>query len=112
MKVCLKNIFGPDTNNHIAKTLSKNNTRVLALVIFCESGKKIIRKPFRVLSCVIYTIIDKYVCIDSLASDKSKLGYLKTVWTGSHKHNGMDHNNLLVIGIPDLLSNLLSCHGF
>ena len=26
--------------------------------------------------------------------------------------NGMDYNNLLGIGIPDLLLNLLSCHGF
>ena len=66
VKVCLKNTFGPDTNTHIAKTLSKNNTRALALVIFYESGRKIIRKLFRVLSCGIYNTIDKYVCIDYL----------------------------------------------
>ena len=38
VKVCSKNTFVPDTNSHIAKTLAKNNTRVLALVIFYESG--------------------------------------------------------------------------
>ena len=54
VKVCLKKTFGPDTNTHIAKRLSKNNTRVLALVIFYEIGKKIIRKLLRVSSCVIY----------------------------------------------------------
>ena len=75
-KVCLKNTFGPDTNTHIAKTLPKN-TRVLALVIFYEIGKKIIRKLLRVLSCVIYTIIDKYVCIDYSGSEKSKLSDLR-----------------------------------
>ena len=64
VKVCLKNTFGPDTNSHIAKTLAKNNTRVLALVIFYDNDKKIIRKLFKVLSCVIYTIINKYVHID------------------------------------------------
>ena len=41
VKVCLKNTFGSDTNSHIAKKSSKNDTRVLALVIFYESGKKL-----------------------------------------------------------------------
>ena len=70
VKLCLKHIFGPDTNSHISKILHKPNTRVIALVIFYESGKTIIRKVFIVLSCVIYSIIDKYVCIDYLDSDK------------------------------------------
>ena len=65
VKVCLKNTFGPDTNIHIGK-----NTRVLALVIFEENGKKITRKMFRVLSCEINTIIGKYVCIEYLGSEK------------------------------------------
>ena len=112
VKVCLKHTFGPDTNSHISKTLQKPNTRVLALVIFYESGKTIIRKMFRVLSCVIYTIIDKYVCIDYLCTEKSKLSYFKIGCTGSNRHNGIDYNNLLGIGIPDILLNLLSCHGF
>ena len=73
VKVCFKHTFGPDTISNINKILQKKNTRVLALVIFYESGKTIIRKLFRVLSCVIYTIIDKYVCIDYLCSEKSKL---------------------------------------
>ena len=70
VKVCLNHTFGTDTNSHISKTLHKLNTRVLALVIFYESGKTIIRKLFIVLSCVINTIIDKYVCIDYLGSEK------------------------------------------
>ena len=66
----------------------------------------------RVLSCVIYIVIDKYVCIDYLGSDKLKLSGLKIGCTGSNKHNGMDYNNVFGIGITDLLLNLLSCHGF
>ena len=50
VKLCLKHTFGPDTNSHISRKLQKPNTRVLALVIFYESGKTIIRKLFRVLS--------------------------------------------------------------
>ena len=111
VELCFKHTFGPDTNSRINKTLQKK-TRVLALVIFYDSGEIIIRKLFRVLSCVIYTIVDKCVCIDYLVSKKSKLGDLKIGFTGSRKHNGMYYNNLLGIGIPDLLLDLLSCHGF
>ena len=64
------------------------------------------------LSCVIYNIIYKYVCIDYLGSKKSKVSNLKVGCTGSNKHNGMDYNNVLGIGVPDLLLNLLSWHGF
>ena len=108
----MNHTFGPDTNSNISITLKKPNTRVLALVIFYESEETIIRKLFRVLSCVIYTIIDKYVCIDYLGADKSKLSYIKIGCTGSSKHNSMDYNNLLGIGITDLLFTLLSCHEF
>ena len=70
VKECLKNTFGPSTNIHIGKIILKTNTRVLAFVIFYENREKIVRKMFRLLSCVIYTIIGKYVCIDYLGSEK------------------------------------------
>ena len=38
--------------------------------------KEIKRKIFRVLSCVIYTIIRNYVCIDYLGSDIFKVIYV------------------------------------
>ena len=85
---------------------------MLALVIFYESGKTIIRKLFKVSSCVIYTIIDKYVFIDYLGPGKLKLSDLKIGCTGSSKHNGMDYKNVLGIGITDILLNLFSFHGF
>ena len=104
VKVCLKNTFGPDTNIHISKILSKKDTRVLALVIFYENRKE--------MSCVIYTIIGKYVCIHYSGSEKSKLSDLHLGDTGKDKHNDTDYDNVLGTGIPDLLLNLLSCHGF
>ena len=67
---------------------------------------------FRVLSCVIYTIIGKYICIDYLGSNKSKLSDLRLDVTGRYKHYDTDYDNILGIGIPDLWLNLLSCHGF
>ena len=74
--------------------------------------EKIIRRLFIVLNCVIYKIVGKYVCIDYLGSEKSKLSDLRLGCTGLNKHNVTDYDNVLGIGIPDLLLNLLSCHGF
>ena len=59
----------------ISKILLKQNTRVLALVMFYENRKKS-KKMFRVLSCAIYKFISKYVCIDYLGSEKEKLSDL------------------------------------
>ena len=112
VKGCFKNTFGPSTNMHIGKILLKKNTRVLALVMFYENRNNNKKKMFRVLSYVIYTIIRKYVCIDYLVSDKSKLSDLRLGVSGMYKHFDMDYENVLGIGIPDLLFNLLSCQGF
>ena len=66
---------------------------------------------FRVLSCVIYTIISNYVCIDYLGSEKSKLSYLRLGVYGRYKHLDKNYDNVLVFGIPDILLDLLSCQG-
>ena len=67
---------------------------------------------FRVLSCVIYTIIDRYVCIDYLGIDTKKIIELRLGCTLKTKYEGMDYDNLFGIGIPYNLLNMLSCHGF
>ena len=67
---------------------------------------------FKVLSCVIYTIIDKYVCIEYLGTEKNKWSDLKIACTGSSKHDGMYYKKLFGIDIPDILLNMLSYHGF
>ena len=56
VKVCLKTTFIPSTNAHISKILLKDNTRVLALVMFYKNRKINTWKMFIVLSCVIYKI--------------------------------------------------------
>ena len=70
VKACLSNTFGTDTNKHINNILLRQNTRVIALVIHYEHVHLKSRKLFKVLSCVIYTIIDRYVCIDYLCTEK------------------------------------------
>ena len=67
---------------------------------------------FRVLSCVIYTIISKYFCIDYLGYEKSKLSDLRLGVSGRYKHLDKNYDNILGFVITYLLFNLLSCQGF
>ena len=71
MTKCIKIKFGEITQPHISKVLSKQNTRVLALLMSYETRKNP-KKIFIVLSCVIYTIISNYVCIDYLGYESKK----------------------------------------
>ena len=92
----------------IKYTMKKKNTRVLAWVMFYETGHKNVTKYFRVLSCVIYSIIGNYVCIDYLACQSKKLRDICI----DRKYLGKSFNKFLGIWIPYFLMNLLSCHGF
>ena len=60
---------------------------------------------FRELSCVIYTNINKYVCIDYLGYEKSKLSDLRLDVSGRYKHLDKNYDNVLGFGIPDPLLN-------
>ena len=73
VKACLSNTFGADTNKHINNILLKQNKRVIALVVSYEHGNLNTRKMFKVLRCVIYTIIDRYFCIDYLCTEIKKI---------------------------------------
>ena len=75
--------------------------------MFHERIKKKSWKYFRLLNCVIYTIIDNLVCIDFLAYQSKQLSEINV----NGKYLVKYFNKLLCIGIPDLLMNLLSCHG-
>ena len=63
-----ENTFGPSTQPFIRATLAENKTRVLSLLMFYETRKNP-KKYFKVLSYVICTIINNYVCIDYLACE-------------------------------------------
>ena len=64
---CMYTTFGEITQPFIKSTLSKNSTSVLASIMFYEKRADNPKKAYRVLNCVIYTIIKNYVCIDYLA---------------------------------------------
>ena len=112
VKTCLSNTFCADTNKHINKTLMNQYTRVLAFVVFYEHGTFNPRKMFKVLSCVIYTIIDRYVCIYYLGSETNKISELNLGCSLKTRHENKDYDNLFGIGISDIFMNMLSCQRF
>ena len=73
---CMNTTFGKFTQPFIKATLSKNNTSMLSLIMFHETRGGNSKKYFSVLSCVIYTIIKNYVCIDYLACQRKILSIM------------------------------------
>ena len=64
----MKTKFGSITQPHIKTPLTTKKKRVLALLMFYEIRQNP-KKVFKLLSCVIYTIISNYVCNDYLACE-------------------------------------------
>ena len=85
---------------------------MLASFMFYETRQKKPKKISRVFSCVIYTIISNYVCIDYLGYESKKLSEIVLGSGGSFKHVNKSYDKILVIGIQNLLMNMMSCHGF
>ena len=73
MEQCMHTAFGEITQPFIKSTSENNNTSVLELIIFYETRADNPKQYFRVLSCVIYTIIKNYVCIGNLARQSKKI---------------------------------------
>ena len=63
---------------------------------------------YKVLSCVIYTIIKNYFCIDYL-DFRLKISKIPVGYGGGSKHGGKSFDKTLGIVIPYFLMNLMSC---
>ena len=51
----------------------KNNTSFIVLIMINENNGEITKQLYRVLSCVVYTLIESYVCIDYLSCQSKTL---------------------------------------
>ena len=63
---------------------------------------------YRVLSCVVYYLMENYFCIEYLSCQSKTLGSISS----KPIFEQTSFNILIGIGIPELLLNLVSCHGF
>ena len=92
----------------IQNVMRKKYTWVIALIIFYESKTKKTIKIYRVLSCVLYYVIYNYVCIEYLCFQYQTLIRISSDKTFEQ----VNYKILLVIGIPELLMNLVSYQVF
>ena len=76
--------------------------------MFYETKRKNIIKVYRVLSCVIYSVIENYFCIDYISCHSKTL----IVISSDKIFEEASYYGLIGIGIPSLLINLVSCHEF
>ena len=105
---CLRSTFHKNTMENIRDVMRKKDTCVIALIMFYESKSKNPIKVYRVFSCVPYSLIKKYVCIEYLCFQSKKLSSISYDRIFEHT----SYNILLGIGIPEVLMNLVSFHGF
>ena len=69
----LKETFNSSAMSGIKKIIGKDNTCVIALVMFYENITMNPMKVFRVLSCVVYSVIDHYVFVGYLCCQSNEL---------------------------------------
>ena len=105
---CLGYYFSNKTVKTIRYFLLNKNTSVMVLIIIYENSGKDTRIVYRVLSCGSYALIDNYVCIDYLPCQSKTLSEISRNPT----FKDTSFKLLLGIGIPELLLDIVSCHGF
>ena len=87
----------------IKNTTKKENICVIALVMFYENITTNPMKMFRVLSCVVYSVIENYVCINDLGCQYKKLSFICSDKIFADR----SYNELLGIGITGVLMNTI-----
>ena len=104
---CLRATFHHNTMENIRDVMRKKYRCVIAIIMFYDSKKDSI-KMCGVISCVLYYIIDNYVCIDYLCCQSKTLSSIS-----SDKISEQASYNILIgIVITEVFVNILSLHGF
>ena len=98
----LSSTFHDRTMETIRDCMRSKNTCVMALIMFYENNGVKQKIMYRLLRCILYTIIDTYVFIDYLSCQSKTLSTISSKPTFEQT----SFNILLGIGITELLLNL------
>ena len=93
---CLNATFHETTMENIRDFLKNKNTCVITLIMFYGDNGVKPKQMYRVLSCVLYSIIDNYFCIDYLLCQSKSLSIISS----NKILEKTSLNILLGIGIP------------
>ena len=86
----------------IRRVSRKENTCVISLLVFCENRKSAI---FKLLSSVVYCIMENYICAYYLCSPQTKAHVSNELFENT------TYNDISLIVIIELLMNIISCNG-
>ena len=100
--------FNKNKMETIRDVMKNKYTCGIVLIMFYESTGTKTKILVMVFSCVLYSIIYNYVCIDYLYCKYKNL----TIITSNRISEQTIFNILLGIVIAEVLLNLVSCHGF
>ena len=79
----------------------------MALIMIYDNNGGNAKIVYIVLSCVVYNLKENYVCIYFLSCQSKTLCDISS----NPPFNEPSFNLILGIGIPEMLLNLVSCHG-
>ena len=88
--------------------LRRKDKCVIGLVMFYGTKTKNSARVCRALSCVLYSVIENYFCIDYVCCHFKTL----SVISSDKIFEEASYNKLLGIGIIEVLMNLISCNIF
>ena len=100
--------FYENIMENIRDVIKNKDTCVIAIIMFYESKGRNPIQVYMVLSCVLYSLIKNYVCIDYIYFQSKKLISISYDRIFEQK----SYNILLGIVIPEVLLNLVYCHWF
>ena len=74
----LRATFHQNTKEGIKSVMRKKGTCVIPLIFFYENKTNNPIKVYRVLSCVLYSFIEYYVCIDYICCNSKTLSAISS----------------------------------
>ena len=98
-------IFISTTLTPIKRVFRKYNNCLISFLMFYDNRKNMI---FKVLSSVVYFVMDNYICAGYLCFPYKNLMFIFEIKYLKHT----TYNAFSVIVIAELLMNVISCHGF
>ena len=99
--------FHQNTMTSVRNVL-KNNKCFIALIMFYENRPNNATKLYRVLICIIYSIIENFVCVGYICCQSKTISEISS----DKLFEDNSYNELLGIVISEVLMNLISCQEF
>ena len=101
---CLSTQFDGETSSYMKKTVKRDSTRDISMIMFYNNRQSLI---FKVLGVSVYWFLGKCVCVNYFCLQREVKFSLLHRW-----FEDTSFNELSVIGIPKVLLNIVSYYSY